>query len=154
MAARNSSGEAVWGLMFIFSLVAFLLLSLPDALGLINTLAELGGRPAVPTAVMEKAENVLMIPADFGWNDLGTWASMAQIWPKDDQHNVYQGEIMALDSRHNVVFSRQKLCVLLGVDDLIVVDTEDALLVCPVHKAQDIGKILDVIRQKGMEEYL
>lgn len=109
---------------------------------------------SIDYGVMEKADNVLMIPADFGWNDLGTWASMAQIWPKDDQNNVCQGEIMALDSRQNVVFSRQKLCVLLGVDDLIVVDTEDALLVCPVHKAQDIGKILDALRQRGMEQYL
>jgi mannose-1-phosphate guanylyltransferase len=109
---------------------------------------------SIDYGVMEKAENVLMIPADFGWNDVGTWASMAQIWPKDDQNNAYQGEIMALDSRQNVVFSRQKLCVLLGVEDFIVVDTEDALLVCPVHRAQDIGEILDVIKQRGMEQYL
>jgi mannose-1-phosphate guanylyltransferase len=79
---------------------------------------------------------------------------MAQIWPKDDQHNVHQGDIMAQDSQGNVVYSRQKLCVLLGVDDLIVVDTDDALLVCPVGRTQDIGKILEVMRQKGMEEYL
>jgi mannose-1-phosphate guanylyltransferase len=109
---------------------------------------------SIDYGVMEKAENVLMVPADFGWNDVGTWASMAQLWPKDDQSNAYQGEIMALDSRHNVVFSRQKLCVLLGVEDFIVVDTEDALLVCPVHRAQDIGEILDVIKQRGMEQYL
>ncbi len=109
---------------------------------------------SIDYGVMEKASNVLMIPADFGWNDLGSWASMAEIWPKDHEHNVYQGEIMALDSRRNVVFGRQKLCVLLGVDDLIVVDTEDALLVCPVSRAQDIGKILDVMRQRGMEQYL
>ncbi|MCG6945324.1 MAG: mannose-1-phosphate guanylyltransferase, partial [Deltaproteobacteria bacterium] len=109
---------------------------------------------SIDYGVMEKAENVLMIPADFGWNDVGTWASMAQIWPKDDQNNAYQGEIMALDSRHNVVFSRQKLCVLLGVEDFIVVDTEDALLVCPVHRAQDISEILDAIKQRGMEQYL
>jgi mannose-1-phosphate guanylyltransferase len=109
---------------------------------------------SIDYGVMEKANNVLMLPADFGWNDLGTWASMAQVWPKDDQHNVYQGDIMTQDSQGNVVYSRQKLCVLLGVDDLIVVDTDDALLVCPVGRAQDIGKILDVMRQKGMEEYL
>lgn len=109
---------------------------------------------SIDYGVMEKAENVLMIPADFGWNDLGTWASMFQVWPKDDQDNAYQGEIVALDSRQNVVFSRLKLCVLLGVDDLVVVDTEDALLVCPVHRAQDVGKILEIIRQSGLEQYL
>jgi mannose-1-phosphate guanylyltransferase len=109
---------------------------------------------SIDYGVMEKADNVLMIPADFGWNDLGSWASMAQIWPKDDQSNAHQGEIMAMESRGNVVFSKQKLCVLLGVDDLVVVDTEDALLVCPVNRAQNIGKILDLMKQRGMEEYL
>ena len=109
---------------------------------------------SIDYGVMEKANNVLMLPADFGWSDLGSWASMAQIWPKDDQQNFYQGDIMAQESHGNVVYSRQKLCVLFGVDDLIVVDTDDALLVCPVGRAQDIGKILDVMRQRGMEEYL
>ena len=109
---------------------------------------------SIDYGVMEKAENVLMVPADFGWNDLGTWASMTQIWPRDDQHNVYQGNIMALGSQRNVVYSPQRLCVLLGTDDLIVVDTEDALLVCPVSRAQDVSKVLDLMRQRGMEEYL
>jgi mannose-1-phosphate guanylyltransferase len=109
---------------------------------------------SIDYGVMEKAGNVLMVPADFGWNDLGTWASMAQIWPKDDQGNVNQGEIMAMESQGNVVFCQEKLCVLLGVDDLIVVDTEDALLVCPVNRAQDIGKVLDLMKQRGMEQYL
>jgi mannose-1-phosphate guanylyltransferase len=109
---------------------------------------------SIDYGVMEKADNVLMIPADFGWNDLGSWASMAQIWPKDDQSNAHQGEIMAMESRGNVVFCQEKLCVLFGVDDLIVVDTEDALLVCPLDRAQDIGKILDAMKQGGMEQYL
>ena len=109
---------------------------------------------SIDYGVMEKADNVLMIPADFGWNDLGSWASMAQIWPKDDQGNAHQGEIMTMESRGNVVFCEEKLCVLLGVDDLIVVDTEEALLVCPVNRAQDIGRILDLMKQRGMEQYL
>ncbi|MCG6916468.1 MAG: NTP transferase domain-containing protein [Deltaproteobacteria bacterium] len=109
---------------------------------------------SIDYGIMEKANNVLMIPADFGWNDLGSWASMAQIWPRDDQDNAHLGEIVAMEARGNVVFSQQKLCVLLGVADLIVVDTEDALLVCPVNRAQDIGKILDAMKQRGMEEYL
>ena len=109
---------------------------------------------SIDYGVMEKADNVLMVPADFGWNDLGNWTSMAEIWPQDNQSNAHQGEIMAMESRGNVVFSQDKLCVLFGVDNLIVVDTEEALLVCPVNRAQDIGKILDLMKQRGMEQYL
>jgi mannose-1-phosphate guanylyltransferase len=109
---------------------------------------------SIDYGVMEKANNVLMVPADFGWNDLGSWASMTQVWPKDDQSNAQQGEIVAMESRGNVVFCQGKLCVLLGVDDLIVVDTEDALLVCHMNRAQDIGKVLDLMKQRGMEHYL
>ncbi len=109
---------------------------------------------SIDYGVMERADNVLMVPADFGWNDLGSWASMAEIWPRDDQHNAHQGDILALDSQDNVVFSPHRFCVLLGVEELIVVDTADALLVCPVSRAQDVGKALDLIRQRGREEYL
>jgi mannose-1-phosphate guanylyltransferase len=109
---------------------------------------------SIDYGVMEKTADVLVVPADFGWNDLGSWASMAEIWPKDDQQNVYQGEFMALESQRNVVYSRQRLCVLLGVEDLIVVDTEDVLLVCPVNRAQDVGQILDLMKHRGMEQYL
>ncbi|MGD8372076.1 MAG: mannose-1-phosphate guanylyltransferase [Syntrophobacterales bacterium] len=109
---------------------------------------------SIDYGVMEKAADVLVVPADFGWNDLGSWASMAEIWPKDDQQNAYQGEYMALESHRNVVYSRQRLCVLLGIEDLIVVDTEDVLLVCPVNKAQHLGQILDLMKQRGMEQYL
>jgi mannose-1-phosphate guanylyltransferase len=109
---------------------------------------------SIDYGVMEKANNVLMIPADFGWNDLGTWATMATIWPRDDQQNAFQGGILALDSHRNVVHSEQRFCLLLGVDDLIVVDTEDALLICPISRAQDVGKALDVMAQRGMQQYL
>jgi len=109
---------------------------------------------SIDYGVMEKADNVLMVPADFGWNDLGSWASMTHVWSRDDQQNVCQGEVVALGARRNVVYSPQRLCVLLGVEDLIVVDTEDVLLVCPVSRAQDVGRVLDLMRQRGMEEYL
>jgi mannose-1-phosphate guanylyltransferase len=109
---------------------------------------------SIDYGVMEKADGVLMVPAEFGWNDLGTWASMGQIWPRDDQRNVCVGEILALESSRNIVYSHRRICALLGVDDLIVVDTEDALLVCPVSRAQDVGKILDLMKQRGMEKYL
>ena len=109
---------------------------------------------SIDYGVMEKADNVLMVPADFGWNDLGNWASMAQIWPRDDQHNVSQGDVLTFDSQRNVIYSPRRLCVLLGIEDLIVVDTDDALLVCPVSRAQDVGKVLDLMKQRGMDEYL
>ena len=61
---------------------------------------------------------------------------------------------MTLESSRNIIYSPKRMCVLLGVDDLIVVDTEDALLVCPVNRAQDVGKILDLMKRRGMEKYL
>jgi mannose-1-phosphate guanylyltransferase len=69
---------------------------------------------SIDYGVMEKAGNVLMIPADFGWNDLGTWASMAQIWPKDDQGNVNQGEIMAMESKAMLSSVRRNFASFLG----------------------------------------
>ncbi|MBW1982438.1 MAG: NTP transferase domain-containing protein [Deltaproteobacteria bacterium] len=109
---------------------------------------------SIDYGVMEKARNVLMIPGDFGWNDVGSWAAVAQLWPRDENHNAFQGTLVAVEAKQNVVYSKQRLCVLLGVDDLIVVDSGDALLVCPKNRAQDVGKVLELLRQKGLEQYL
>lgn len=109
---------------------------------------------SIDFGVMEKADNVLMVPADFGWNDLGSWAALAQVWPRDHQENACRGRVLALDAHRNVVYSDKRLCVLMDVEDLIVVDTSDALLVCPKSRAQDVGKALEVMAQRSLDRYL
>lgn len=107
---------------------------------------------SIDTAIMEKARNVMVMPATFGWSDLGTWASLYQAFPKDYLGNAVKGKnVMIYDAQNCMVMvPDQKLVVLEGLDDFIVVDTEEVLLICRRSQEQRIKEIImDVRLQKG-----
>lgn len=111
---------------------------------------------SIDYGILEKADNVYVIPSDFGWSDLGTWGSAYENMDKDYMENAVAGEnIILYDSYNNVIHKQgAKLVLLQGLDDFIVVDTVDALLVCKKDKEQKIKEyLLEVKRNKG-EKYL
>ncbi len=109
---------------------------------------------SIDYALMEKAEGVLMAKGDFGWSDVGAWSSLAEIWPQDKTGNALKGENIILDSQDCLVYNPGKLTALIGVKDIIVIDTDDALLV--VHKDQDqkVKDIVEEIKKKKKTDYL
>ena len=109
---------------------------------------------SIDYALMENAEGVLMCEGDFGWSDVGAWSSLTDIWPQDEKGNALRGESILLDSQNCLVFNPKKITALIGVKDIIVVDTEDALLIS--HKSQDqkVKDIVEKIKEKGGVEYL
>lgn len=111
---------------------------------------------SIDYAVMEKADNVYVIPASFGWSDLGTWKSAYETFEKDYLENAVAGnEVMIIDATNNMVqVPHNKLVVLQGLDDFIVVDTNDVLLICKKEKEQEIKDyVAEVKRNKG-EKYI
>ncbi len=111
---------------------------------------------SIDYGVMEKATNVRVIPAQFGWSDLGTWASLYEHYPKDYYGNAVSGKkVMIYDASNCMVMvPDQKLVVLQGLDNFIVVDTEDALLICEKTQEQKIKAILADIKSKKLGNYL
>jgi len=100
-------------------------------------------RNSIDYAVMEKAGRVLMVESAFDWDDVGSWTAIAKYLPQLEGGNVANTEITGLDAQNNLVFSTQKKRVaLLGVTDLIVVETPDALLICNRHEAERIKNIV------------
>lgn len=108
--------------------------------------------------LMEKlGGKILTMPVDFGWSDVGGWLALAAIWPKDrsgTSGNVLLGNVLAVDSSGNVVKSGRRLVVMLGMKDHVVVDTDDALLVCPKLKTENIREIVAALKAKKLERYL
>ncbi len=107
---------------------------------------------SIDYAIMEKADNVYVIPASFGWSDLGTWTSAYETFEKDYLDNAVGGnEVIIIDATKNMVQVQQnKLVVLQGLDDFIVVDTADVLLICKKDKEQEIKDyVAEVKRNKG-----
>ncbi len=110
---------------------------------------------SIDFAVMEKADNVRGVPAgDFGWNDVGSWNAVYELLPRDEHGNVVAEDDVVLDASGNFVDARGKVVALLGVKDLIVVDTPDALLVASRDRAQRVGDILKTLEQRDRHDLL
>lgn len=99
---------------------------------------------SIDYALMEKAQGVLVSRGDFGWSDVGSWSALLEIWNKKEHGIACRGECLSLDSESCLVYSPDKLTALIGVKDIIVVDTKDALLVC--HKDHD-QKVKDAVEK-------
>src|SRR5690606_12881268 len=98
-------------------------------------------------AIMEKARNIITIPANFDWDDVGEWPAVSRHSQPDEEGNIHKGKTWALDSQNNLIVSNQQHTVaLLGIRDLIVVHTPDATLVCSKARAQDIKKLVQELQ--------
>ncbi len=96
---------------------------------------------SIDYGVMEKASSVAVVPADFGWNDIGSWDALAKMLPRDSSGNVTKGDVLLEDSTNNVVWAGDKKVVLIGVEDLVVVEGENAILVCPRKQSQLVSLV-------------
>ncbi len=109
---------------------------------------------SVDYGIMERADNVLVIPADLDWNDVGSWGSLDSVWGRDENGHVTRGEVISVVSKGCVVDSGDKLVALIGVEDLVVVDTPNALLICRKDMAQEVGKLQEILMERGYEDLL
>lgn len=121
---------------------------------LVSGYANLASEP-IDTAVMEKEKDILVIPADIGWSDVGSWASLHDVLAATYGSDVIaQGHHIGLDTQSSLIFAREKLVATIGLQDTIVVDTPDVLLVINKHHAQDIKKIIEKLKEEGKHLYL
>jgi mannose-1-phosphate guanylyltransferase len=111
---------------------------------------------SIDYAIMEKADNVYVIPASFGWSDLGTWNSAYTNLTKDKKENALAGEnILVIDSKNSIVYAPdEKLVVLQGLEDFIVVDTHDVLLICKRENEQQVKDFLSLVKKHKGDKYL
>jgi mannose-1-phosphate guanylyltransferase len=109
---------------------------------------------SIDYGVMEKAKNVYVIKGDFNWSDLGSWDEVYRIRSKDRHGNVVMGESLIKDSRNNLILSQKGFAGIIGVEDLIVINTREGLLICKRGRSQEVKEILDYLKRKGLTDYL
>ncbi len=110
---------------------------------------------SIDVGVMQQSNRVFVIPADMGWNDVGSWETVHDISTKDhSQHAGKFKELLNVNSKGCYVSSPEKLVALVGVRDLVVVDTGDALLICKKSAAQDVKDVVDQLKKKGLDKWL
>ncbi|PIR59097.1 MAG: mannose-1-phosphate guanylyltransferase [Candidatus Pacebacteria bacterium CG10_big_fil_rev_8_21_14_0_10_56_10] len=114
---------------------------------------------AIDYAISEKADNLVLIPGDFGWDDVGDWQVVYNLSAKDPAGNVVLSDsdtpqTLIVESHNNLVHSNNRLVALVGVDDLVVVDTGEIVMVVPKHRSQDVKKLVQRLKEDGKTEYL
>src|SRR5438128_2088785 len=109
---------------------------------------------SIDYGVLERAERVAVVRARFRWSDVGSWAAVAALWSGGNGRNALRGRAVSIDSRGCLVDSSERLVAVLGVEDLVVVDTPDAILVCHKDRAQDVRLVVNELRRRGLRRYL
>jgi mannose-1-phosphate guanylyltransferase len=109
---------------------------------------------SIDYALMEKVSDLFAVAADLGWSDVGSWEVVYALSPKDRDGSVRPKNSISLDSQRNMIVSPGKLVVTVGVRDLVVVETEDALLVCAREQSQHVGKAVQELERKGRTDVL
>ncbi|MDH2012939.1 mannose-1-phosphate guanylyltransferase/mannose-6-phosphate isomerase [Pseudomonas juntendi] len=109
---------------------------------------------SIDYALMERSTKVATVPCDLGWSDIGSWNAVSELTPPDDQGNRFEGEVLAYGAHNNFVSTENRLAALVGVEDLLVVDTLDALLIAHKNHAQDVKHIVKQLKTDGHSAHL
>ena len=107
---------------------------------------------SIDFAVMEKSSKVVFIPADIGWNDVGSWNALDEVCEKDAAGNILKGNVLAHDCSDSIIYGQNRLIATLGLKNTVVVDTKDALLVCDKDRSQDVKKLVEKLNNKHCAE--
>jgi mannose-1-phosphate guanylyltransferase len=121
---------------------------------LLNSVFEEIPSVSIDYALMEKVQPVWMCRGDFGWSDVGAWSSLQDIWPKDESGNAARGDCIFLDTSGCLVHNPGKITAMVGVEDLVIVDTKDALLVCRKERDQMVKQVVEHLKKKKKIEFL
>ena len=157
-----NSGMFVWKVGVILDEIKTYLPELYRTLALISGAKELDARVwakispvSIDYGILERSKNVMMIPArDLGWSDLGSWSAYSAICGKDKFGNVVQADCVDIDSQGMAIFGKSRLIATIGLKDLVVVDTDDALLICDKGRTEDVKKIVDQIKHAKRQEHV
>ena len=109
---------------------------------------------SIDYGLMEKADNIFVIPAKFDWNDLGSWDALHDIFSKKENDNVVRGLGKVLEGENNFIQSNGRFTAIIGINDIIVVNTDDATLVVPRNKVEKVKDLVAWLDKKNHKELL
>jgi len=109
---------------------------------------------SIDYGILERSDEVVVLSGQFGWNDIGSWDALGAIFPPDDSGNIIKANHIGIETRNSIIYGNGRLITTIGVDGFIIADTGDAILICPKDKAQSVKDIVDLLKEKGMNEYI
>ena len=108
---------------------------------------------SVDYAVMEKSQDVVVVPMDAGWSDVGSFSALWEVSEKDENQNVNKGDVINVDSTNNYIYAENKLVSTVGVDNLVIIETKDAILVANKDKVQNVKSVVNKLKAAGRTEH-
>ncbi|MBE6862960.1 MAG: mannose-1-phosphate guanylyltransferase [Ruminococcus flavefaciens] len=107
---------------------------------------------SIDFGIMEKADDIYTLPGSFGWDDVGSWLAVERINETDDDKNYVDGDVITVDSKRTTICGGKRLVAAIGTRDIIIVDTDDVLLVCSKNNTQDVKKVIAQLKEQGRNE--
>ena len=107
---------------------------------------------SIDYAVMERTDNALLLPVDIGWSDIGSWSALRDIMDKDEHGNAMVGDVLTHDTKNSLLFSKSRLIAAVGVEDIVAVETPDAILISTRDRAKDVGELVKKMRSMDRVE--
>jgi mannose-1-phosphate guanylyltransferase len=111
-------------------------------------------KQTIDYGIMEQAQDVAVIPASIGWTDVGSWGSLLTLLPADKEGNIVVGSHVGLNTHDTLAFSDKRLIATIGVQGLVIVDTDDAVLICPREQEQAVRELVDTLKRDGYSQLL
>ena len=109
---------------------------------------------AIDYSLMEKSSKLAVIPASFSWADIGSWADLHDVLEHDADGNLFEGEYVDIDSKDCFVYSPDQLVATIGLSNLVIINTPDAVLICPKDRSQDVKKVVEKLKERGQTKFL
>lgn len=109
---------------------------------------------SIDYGIMERSNEVLVVAGDFGWNDIGSWDSLGALFPPDNKGNIVKADLIELDTQDSIIYGQGKLIATIGLKNMIIVNTKDALLICPKNRAQEVKEIVNKLKKDGRNELI
>jgi len=129
----------------------------PDYQSKLESIWEKTTKMSLDFAIMENARNIVVIPSDIGWSDVGSWSSMFEVLPHDQFGNCANGQVVdkkiLLDTNGSLIYS-DRMVVTIGLEDVIIIDTDDALLICHKEHSQKVKQVVQYLRENDGDAYL
>ena len=125
-----------------------------DEESVLNGVFEILPSESIDYGILEKEDNIYVLPGTFGWDDVGSWLSIERMKQANDSGNVVEGNAMTVNVKNCIIEGSDKLIAAIGIHDLVIVDTEDATLICSKDSTADIKKIVENLKICNREKYL
>ena len=109
---------------------------------------------SIDYGLMEKASNIYVVSGDFDWNDIGSWNALYDVLNPANNGNLIKGDGEVFSGKSNLIYSQSRYTAIIGMDDVIVINTDDATLVVPKNKVEDIKQLVELLKKKGRSELL